>query len=375
MNKYLEKIASEGLVKQALNAQKAREMAKKVGVIADPDSNWKYALRNLRDGRGNPLEGQARREAINRLAGGRDVHREFQQMSAGQRKLREVDEMQKITKDGTKEPLFNGPSYGAAHLTEKGAYYDRLQKQISKSRDDFSTVEHLYGGLGNPNGLSISHVHPMINRNSPTLLKDLRLTRDRKADLAKHGIDGRTMEDDLENRIVGDIPNMGAIPSGGYEQKKAFRHMGKDERRRVFSDDPNLPTILGVLTQKPVSDAKKAGFGSRLLERIKSTFRLKDRVPVSNPIQDRINAENSFKKATFSNEFTHSQRAARIPAEGSDMAAFSSAYLGKVNPIYSPSTGVVGLHKTTASAHGSPILGGHRSIYLDMSPRKAQAPG
>ena len=68
MNKYLEKIAS--FEKQALNAQAAREMAKKVGVIADPESNWKYALRNLRDGRGNPLEGQPRREALTRLAGG-----------------------------------------------------------------------------------------------------------------------------------------------------------------------------------------------------------------------------------------------------------------------------------------------------------------
>lgn len=50
-NKYLEKVA-ETLEKVALNAFTAREMAKRVGVIVDPNSNWKYALRNLRDGYG-----------------------------------------------------------------------------------------------------------------------------------------------------------------------------------------------------------------------------------------------------------------------------------------------------------------------------------
>lgn len=50
MNKYLEKAA--------LNAQKARSMAKEVGVIADHESQWKWALRNLRDGKGNALQGK-----------------------------------------------------------------------------------------------------------------------------------------------------------------------------------------------------------------------------------------------------------------------------------------------------------------------------
>lgn len=61
MNKYLEKIA--GFTKEALNAFKAREMAKKVGVIADPSSAWKWGLRQLRDGRGAPLQGSALEKA------------------------------------------------------------------------------------------------------------------------------------------------------------------------------------------------------------------------------------------------------------------------------------------------------------------------
>lgn len=45
------------MVKIALNALKAREMAKKVGVIADHTTQWKYALRKLRSGDGKVLDG------------------------------------------------------------------------------------------------------------------------------------------------------------------------------------------------------------------------------------------------------------------------------------------------------------------------------
>jgi hypothetical protein len=52
---------SFGLIKIALNAQRAREMAGEVGL--QPHGNWKWALRNLRDGNGDALEGRALAEA------------------------------------------------------------------------------------------------------------------------------------------------------------------------------------------------------------------------------------------------------------------------------------------------------------------------
>jgi hypothetical protein len=58
-NKYLEKVA--------LNAFKARSMAKAVGVIPESGTSWKYALRNLRDGKGAPLQGKALSDARTRL--------------------------------------------------------------------------------------------------------------------------------------------------------------------------------------------------------------------------------------------------------------------------------------------------------------------
>jgi hypothetical protein len=51
----------EGLVKIALNAQKAREMAGEAGLF--PAGNWKWALRNLRGERGDLLEGRELAEA------------------------------------------------------------------------------------------------------------------------------------------------------------------------------------------------------------------------------------------------------------------------------------------------------------------------
>lgn len=340
MNKYLEKIASEGLVKQALNAQKAREMAKKVGVIADPDSNWKYALRNLRDGRGNPLEGQARREAINRLAGGRDVHREFQQMSGAQRKLRDVDEMQKVTIPGQREPLVNMPIRGSGHSSEANKVQDTLYDSAQNDMMEFGGKIMPHYTPGNTKGLSLAHVHPDIPMGSPLLLSANRAKMSEKADLSRYGRDPRAVEEDLSLRVGTNKPNRGVIPSGGFEQKHAFRHMGKDERRRVFSGDPTLTKIIDASNQN-------------------------DYVGINT-------LASKFRDDTFTNEFTHAQRAARMSPMQGDMAAFSSAYLGKVNPIYSPSTGAVGLHKTTGSAPGSPIIGGHRSIYLDMSPRKTR---
>lgn len=62
---YMEKIAGEldYLDKQALDAMKARQMAQSVGLVPHPGSQWKWALRNMRDGQGNLLEGRELAEA------------------------------------------------------------------------------------------------------------------------------------------------------------------------------------------------------------------------------------------------------------------------------------------------------------------------
>ena len=54
-NKYLEKIA--------LNATKARALAKAVGVVPDHTTNWKWGIRQLRDSRGSALQGKVLEKA------------------------------------------------------------------------------------------------------------------------------------------------------------------------------------------------------------------------------------------------------------------------------------------------------------------------
>ena len=102
----------------ALNAAKARAMAKQVGVIPDSESAWKYALRNLRDGQGQPLQGKALDEAKAKL--GDLSNNAFQ-------KLKSVDRKQGKASTKNHEPLtayteFYGDVDGKGNLlrVEKG---------------------------------------------------------------------------------------------------------------------------------------------------------------------------------------------------------------------------------------------------------------
>lgn len=72
------------LTKLALNAQSARSMAKEVGLF--PEGNWKWGLRNLRDGRGNPLQGRELQQAKQNL--GSLSNNEYNQIQAAQRKAK-----------------------------------------------------------------------------------------------------------------------------------------------------------------------------------------------------------------------------------------------------------------------------------------------
>lgn len=324
MNKYLEKIAS--FEKQALNAQAAREMAKKVGVIADPDSNWKYALRNLRDGRGNPLEGQPRREALTRLAGGRDIIREHQQMAAAQRKLRDVDEVQQVNVRG-KEVLPMTGIFGSGHLSSSARAGDPLVRTnthiISSSIEPhIKTIYH--------DRISASHVHPtpITGFFLKKSLKEVEAERQWSRFMLK---DPRGVVDDVTHRFGrSDTPHRLAGPSGSSTGQLAMRHMGKTERTKA----------VGAHTS----------------------------------IADEDNSQQVFQhfmdEAKRVRNQTYQQRGAAFPAVGADQEAFGTIFANQVNPIHAPTVHTVGLHKTTTGGPEGDIPIGRRSVYLDMTPRK-----
>lgn len=73
-----------GLLKVALNKAKATQMALDAGLIPEEGSAWRWALRHLRDARGNLLQGRALAEAKERL--GRLTNHERQRIQAINRK-------------------------------------------------------------------------------------------------------------------------------------------------------------------------------------------------------------------------------------------------------------------------------------------------
>lgn len=313
-NKYLEKVA-DALEKQALNSFTAREMAKRVGVIVDPNSNWKYALRSLRDSTGEPLQGRERREALNRLAGGRDILREHQQMASAQRKVRDVDEVQQVN-IGNKVLVPPTVIRGQAHLTSTSRKVDPL---LGMGTAEMNSAVKPLTDLTNSQGLSLSHVHPILSNKQPALTKLMR----------KEYPAG-----DLTPRFYRDNPHSLAIPSGNSTQHNAFRQMDKVTRMRVMVGNPHLAEVL--------AGQRNADY-NKLVTHI--------------PGNDEV-----FKKLTLTQ-----RRATQVPNTG-DLQLFSEVYQNKVNPIHSVSTGVVGLHKVVSVPSAVPLPVSSRSIYLKLHP-------
>lgn len=335
-NPYLEK-AAENLEKQALNALKARQMAKEVGVIADHESNWKYALRNLRDGRGAPLQGQPRREALNRLAGGRDIIREHQQMAAAQRKVRDVDEIQQANSKG-KVLLPPTAMFGMGHLHPAAMAEDSLMgKNVERMSEALLPVH----APNNPAALSLSHVHPTIGKpSSPKIIQYGREINGHKELMVEHGQDARAVEDDFTHRFSrSDTPHRLAGASGGYGPQQAMRYMDKPQRVRLVAGDP--------ATAKIVEQAAVAATGD---------------------YEGYLSAMSEFRENT--KKLKYHQQGVRMGGMNGDQASFSQVYNNQVNPIHAPSVHAIGLHKVTTGGPGAGVPIGRRSVYLDMTPRK-----
>jgi hypothetical protein len=326
-NIYLEKIAE--MQKVALNAQKAREMAKAVGVIPDPSSNWKYALRNLRDGQGLPLQGQAKREAITRLAG-RDIHRESQQMASLQRKGRDVDEVQSIrSSDGTRYEHGLIPAVG--HFTPAGMATDPLQEDyvLKALKMQWGLAPVL--NMTNRNGISGAHTHPLTAKR-PILALLARGEKETYQGLRDNVIGDFKGVGDVTRRFDSPTRISGAMPSGESDLQDTFRQMSKVQRVRDFGNNPHLIK-------------HRKGAWSR------------DHEMTSEGMSDYM---SSLGGKSYNNRV--------LMPTGGDHAAFDMAYPNAVNPIYNLGDRVVGLHKTTVNQAGVPI--GKRSVYLDLTPRK-----
>lgn len=199
MNKYLEKIA--GFTKEALNALKAREMAKKVGIIADPSSAWKWGLRQLRDGRGVPLQGNALEKARTDIGA---------MSSESFNKLRKAQAANPSKEIGYS--TINGSVSGVHRGREHGITVD-VKRALQGNRDAY--VGHTHHGVGidtlgfgaNPHRVTIPsgiHEHLDINNYKATggggrvvkkSIEDASYSTKLRQDLQKHVASSRLSED------------------------------------------------------------------------------------------------------------------------------------------------------------------------------------
>ncbi len=153
MNRYLVKIA--------LNAQKARKMAESVGII--PDGAWKYALRNVRNGKGEVLQGEALNAAKEKLGDIRPgalkqilEHQERARLKAG---IKDVEISGRVQGDKV-DGLIYGDKPGSVKYrpsqnfhTHPGTKsdFERLSREMPTDRFSPDMREHL---LANPSGAS-----------------------------------------------------------------------------------------------------------------------------------------------------------------------------------------------------------------------------
>lgn len=343
MNKYLEKIAEQGFVKEALNAQKARQLAQEAGVIVDPQSNWKYALRNLRDSWGGLLEGRERREALTRLAGGVDPLRERQKLMSIQRRGRDVDEAQRVT--NIKGDQYNMLVRGSGHMGERDVYADtidlgdriqdieRFGNQVIRLRGNAHAFQE---NIGNKHGARVAHVHPGTN-----LLSSPRVTSDLK-DFAEGSLNP-TLSDLALRKATFSPETRQVSPSAFFPSAIASRQMGKAERRRLVADDADFKEISD-LVRRPQESFDYEKF-TDLVGKIKSKTE-------TLPPRQRLMRES--------------------PGAQADNTMFSQITNNAVNPIYAGGNHVAGFHKVITDPKTSTYLG-QRSYFLDLSPRKMKS--
>lgn len=181
-NQYLEKVA--------LNATKARALAHEAGVVVDHKTQWKWALRQLRDSRGEVKVGKERAEALSRLLGkpAAGPNNFLQAVRSEQRKLRDVDEVQLHRPRNIRE-------YEASNTAALGA---------NSTQDTF----HRYQELPNPrlNTLRDTHTHP-TTKVTPWLLSQ----RSRN-----------TGYEEIASRVLGGS-HYSAGPSGGYINTTGYK--------------------------------------------------------------------------------------------------------------------------------------------------------
>jgi hypothetical protein len=198
-NKYLTKIA--------LNAQSARNMAKSVGIIPDHTSQWKWGLRQLRDGRGEALVGKELEKAkVEKLHAMTD------------------SSWNRVVKTQAEHPngelAFNIKGGRAGKIYKGEGGYAPMNKATIKSLMDKKT----------PNQ-SFAHTHPDLNNLGEGLKSEIEIMRMNK-----------NTSKELDYRLDSHNPHRISDPSGLHSNRP--NNLSKQEAATRIKTKDKLTPIL-----------------------------------------------------------------------------------------------------------------------------------
>lgn len=286
-NKYLTKIA--------LNAQAAHAMAKKVGIIPDGSSQWKWALRQLRDSRGNALTGKALEIAKTKKLGAM-TNTSWKKLLIAQKK-HPGGELGFNVIDGKIGYIFKG----------KGGYAPD-NKHMRKYIQDYKTPNQLMG-----------HTHPELSKLGPGVQMEL-----------EAGMLDPDKKKELIYRLNPNFPHRIADPSG-LGTIRTTEPFNKIQANKELEKAKHLVEVIPVKYNKFVEKA------TNILERDDNIGRHAQRVQrYNNKVNDIVRREIG--------------RVNMNPNISGDMLTMT--YLRNDRPyvIASPHLGVEALHKSTALA-------------------------
>ena len=294
MNKFL--------IKVALNAQKAREMAKRVGIIPDHLSQWKWGLRHLRDNRGEALTGKALEKAkIKRL---------------GAMSEKSWDKLKKITSKV-------GPGIETAAIVDKTG---RIRKIRAGTEPGYAPLDAKFFSHIKKTDGSFLHTHP-----------DFRKSKELRKEVAIAKKQDPSVKYELENRLSSSNKHRNASSSGSLTHAKQNPKSMAEKKKQIKYILKNHPKIKAKL-EKALRDPtdkdmqKYMKVATREGEKYKG-ITLNDRTnDFSTMAKYRLNKNYSIASPHVKTEAVHKVRG--VPSGEKDMAGGSVPYVFGHRTVY-----------------------------------------
>jgi hypothetical protein len=314
----------EIMEKVALNASKARAMAKEVGLIAD--GNWKWALRNLRNGKGELLKGKELADTKAKL--GDLSNNAYQKVKSISRKLPSKTEIGGIINKGNLEDTAIGElRQGSSPSKIKGQISNMHTHPYNPGENRFGTISNTLKLIrhGGKKDIEVRNaIKESLKRFAPSGIKDIHNVKRNHLNSDLSGGLSRFKNSSGNNDNIQKLKN---LESKVDKANKAYDKAFNISMSRYMENKGDDLSKVKIRAAEKFSNKKYNNFN-------KATDRLEH-----------------FKKTTY-------------PTLNGDVDAILKTTKGEhhIERVVSPNQDFVGIHKV------SPYK--KRSIFFDKTPRK-----